>query len=99
MTDLLTHPGRRESDRGGLEPDSRAWQVVVDLGWHPQAELQPEERGYYQALWALADEAREASRYADRLGRRSARRTYASGTLTSAAAVLSPWPASGRWAP
>lgn len=80
---------RHEADRGGLDPDSRAWQVVVDLGWHPQADLRPEERGDYQALWALADEAREADRYAARLGRRSARRAYASGTLTSAAAVLS----------
>lgn len=42
---------------------SRACQLGVDLGWHPQAELRPEERGYYQALWALADEARDAETY------------------------------------
>lgn len=89
MTDVLMRPPRRESDRGGLEPVSRAWQVVVDLGWHPQAELRPEERGDYQALWALADEARDAGRYAARLGRRAARRALATSVLTAAAAVLS----------
>ncbi|GAA1477133.1 hypothetical protein GCM10009623_15790 [Nocardioides aestuarii] len=80
---------RHETDRGGLEPGSRAWQVVVDLGWHPQAELRPEERGYYQALWALADEARDAEWYAGRLGRRASVRSCVSSVLTAAAAVLS----------
>jgi hypothetical protein len=76
---------------------SLAWQVVVDLGWQPRAELRPEERGYYQALWALADEARDAEAYVVRLSRRATRRALASSTMTARRPPsFPPSPASAR---
>ncbi len=72
-----------------FEASSRTWLVLADVGWHPRAELTPDQRADYQALWALADEAEAAERHGGTLGRRARLRGCCAAILTAAAAVLS----------